>query len=138
MSPGLRMTGPFYYNKIMNDFAYSFYEETAHAQGDALWQDDGAKYHTSKVIFQWQKSMKMQRMRRPAQSPDLNPIKNLWQLLKFRICKRRHKIQFIKEMAVIVQEKWKKITQEDVRRVIMIIPKRCKECIRVKGGHTKY
>jgi hypothetical protein len=82
--------------------------------------------------------MKMQRIKWPAQSPDLNPIKNLWQLLKFRICKRRHKIQSIKEMAVVVQEKWKKITQEDVRRVIMTIPKRCKECIRVKGGYTKY
>jgi hypothetical protein len=63
LPPGLRMTGPFYCNKIMNNFAYPFYKETAHAQGDALWQDNGAKYHTSKVVFQWQKSMKMQRMR---------------------------------------------------------------------------
>jgi hypothetical protein len=42
-----------------------------------------------------------------------------------------------KEMAVVVQEEWKKIT-EDVRRVIIIMSKRCKKCIRVKGGHTKY
>ena len=41
-------------------------------------------------------------------------------------------------MAQVVKEEWEKLTQEDVRKVIMTMPKRCKKYIRVREGHTKY
>jgi transposase len=100
----VRINSAIYCNTILNDYAYPFYEAIAEKHGDALWQDDGAKYHTSKQVVQWQESMKMQRMIWPVQSPDLNPIENIWQILKYRICKRRHRIQSIQEMRIVVQD----------------------------------
>jgi transposase len=60
--------------------------------GDALWQHDGAKYHTPQLTTAYLKAVKMQVMKWPAQSPDLSPIENLWRIMKLRISKRRYKI----------------------------------------------
>ena len=44
----------------------------------------------------------------PAQSPDLNPIENLWHIMKMRISKRRHLITSIEEMELVLREEWEK------------------------------
>ena len=72
----------------------------------------------------------------PAQSPDLNPIENVWRIMKLRISKRRHRIQSIQEMEAVLQEEWDKLSLEDWRRVASSFRARCREVIRNKGGAT--
>jgi transposase len=59
------------------------------------------------------KALQIQVMKWPGQSPDLNPIKNLWRIIKLRISKRRHRIRNIKEMERVIREKWDKLTPAD-------------------------
>ncbi|KAF2488750.1 hypothetical protein BU16DRAFT_473320, partial [Lophium mytilinum] len=55
----------------------------------------------------------------PASSPDLNPIENLWKLIKERA-------------------EWDKITEEELEELIKSMPKRIQAVIAAQGGPTKW
>ncbi len=46
---------------------------------------------------------------RPSQSPDLNPIENLWRELKVRVAK--HQPRNLNDLERICKEEWDKIPQ---------------------------
>jgi len=50
-------------------------------------------------------------MKWPGQSPDLNPIEHLWDELERQIRKRNLPPVSERELAVILQEKWEKISE---------------------------
>ena len=71
----------------------------------------------------------------PAQSPDLNLIENLWRITKIKVSAQRHRIHSLEEMQKVIQEEW---TEEDFRKCIESMPKRCKLVILARGGSIKY
>ena len=53
----------------------------------------------------------------PAQSPDLNPIENLWHIIKIRFIGRRHQIHLVEDMRVAISEEWESLTEEGFQKV---------------------
>ncbi|KAF2344221.1 hypothetical protein FHG87_025023 [Trinorchestia longiramus] len=78
--------------------------------------DDDSK-HTAKEIKEWLRMKKINILEWPGQSPDMNPIKNLWRELKLKIQKRGP--NNITELREICIEEWNKITPETCKRLVV-------------------
>lgn len=104
--------------------------------GDFIFQQDGARPHTAKSTIKWFDENNVKTFDWPPNSPDLNPIENLWRIMKREVMKikPRSKLQ-LKE---VLQEVWKKITPEMCQKLIYSMPDRIKAVIKANGGPTKY
>ena len=78
----------------------------------------------------------------PPNSPDLNPIENVWMLLKLRLRKRFSKVaqrpHSEAELFSAAQDEWAKIPQEVIDKLIDSMPVRLQAVLDADGGHTKW
>ncbi|CAB4392281.1 unnamed protein product [Rhizophagus irregularis] len=105
---------------------------------NSIFQQDGASCHTSSYTVWWMSSHAVPILDWVAQSPDLNPIENLWNHLDRQVRKRRPLPKSKQELISAVQEEWEKITIETIHDLILSLPRHIKAVIKAKGRHTKY
>ena len=72
----------------------------------------------------------------PSQSPDLNPIEYLWEVIKEKLETRPRKN--LEELKVAIFESWDSIDASVTENFISSIPRRCAVVIAARGGSTKY
>ncbi|KAI4882206.1 hypothetical protein NFI96_010312 [Prochilodus magdalenae] len=72
-----------------------------------VFQHDNDPKHTAKATKDWLKKNHIKVMEWPSQSPDLNPIENLWRELKVRVAKRQP--TNLHDLERICKEEWAKI-----------------------------
>lgn len=103
---------------------------------DFVFQQDNDPKHTSKTCKEYLTIKKVKTMSWPSQSPDMNPIENIWSILKRKVELRTPKnMANLKE--IIVQE-WNSIPQEICKKIVDSMHKRAYDLWFVKGKHTKY
>ena len=68
----------------------------------------------------------------PPESPDLNPIENIWRIIKQRL-KNRGLIVDSNDLRNAIVEEWDRITLEDINKVVSTMPDRVK-CLRQRDG----
>jgi DDE superfamily endonuclease len=130
-----------YHKEILAEHGLVFYEtikEMRQGQEKVLWIEDGARYHGTKANKKWKAARSFDAMPWLAQSLDLNPIENLWSIIKRRISKKWHIIKTAEEMAAAVQKEWNSLMEADYLNCVDSMQKRVKQCYKAKGGHIKY
>jgi len=102
-----------------------------------IFQDDNDPKHRSLVVKKWKEEKNIASLKWwPSNSPDLNPIENIWALLKNKVKKRQNKT--IDEFKVSIKECWNEIDQEHINNAIKSMSKRIKSVIDNKGGSINY
>jgi transposase len=104
----------------------------------AIFMHDNAPPHMAKITKEWLKNNKIKVMEWPAQSPDLNPIENLWEIIDKKIRKRTVKASNCNELWEIIKEEWANIDEEIVRKLYISMTTRISKLYEADGGYTKY
>ncbi len=102
-------------------------------------QHDNDPKHTAKAVKDFLLKEKVPVMKWPPQSPDLNPIENMWEQLD-QMVRKNHPEKFnnTDELFRALTQAWKKISKEYVQKLILSMKSRCRTVIQNKGFATKY
>ena len=109
-----------------------------------LFMHDNAPVHKAPPARDYLMAHGIQPISWPAYSPDLNPIENVWGMMKLYIQNvypefERGRQRSKAETRRIILEAWYNCTTEDkLRSLILSMAKRCEEVVRVQGGPTSY
>jgi transposase/predicted transcriptional regulator len=103
---------------------------------DCIFQQDNASSHTSKKTKSFTDQQNIKILDWPPNSPDLNPIENIWFILKNAIEKRFPKnLEELKRFAV---EEWGKIPQSQIRDTIKSMKTRISQVVERNGETCDY
>jgi PHD/YefM family antitoxin component YafN of YafNO toxin-antitoxin module len=100
--------------------------------------EDGTAAHRAKTTSETYKRLRITKIKWLASSPDLNPIENVWRLLKARLRKRANRLHTLEAMKHAIQEEWEALHLEDYLHYIRSMPERVQAVIAARGGHTKW
>ena len=108
------------------------------SNNDGWFQEDNARPHKSKVAMSFQAENNLRMLTWPAQSPDLNPIENLWAEVKKSIRAYKKPPSNLSVLDRYVKKAWQKIPKCTIENLIDSMPRRIQAVIAAKGGPTKY
>ncbi len=107
-----------------------------YGDADLIFQQDFAPTHTAKGTKSWFNDHGVTVLDWPVNSPDLNPIENIWGIVKSKMWDTRPKNA--DELKAAIKATWASITPEQCHRLIASMPRRIDAVIHAKGGPTKY
>ena len=105
-----------------------------------IFQQDNDPKHTAKINKQYLANLESQGkltwLEWPSQSPDLNPIENLWAIIERQLATRNCYTQA--ELFDLLREQWESLPTSLLKTLSDSMPHRCQAVIDAKGYPTKY
>jgi hypothetical protein len=110
--------------------------DTEYGKWNWTLMQDGASAHTAEPTLAYLRLFCNILEPWPSGSPDLNPIENLWAIMKRRISEVG--AQTIDELRIIINAVWDSVTADEVAALINSMPTRLLATARAQGGRNGY
>uniref|UniRef100_A0A9J8DLJ4 Tc1-like transposase DDE domain-containing protein n=1 Tax=Cyprinus carpio carpio TaxID=630221 RepID=A0A9J8DLJ4_CYPCA len=123
------------YQEILEHFMLPSAEKL-YGDEDFVFQHDLAPAYSAKTTGKWFTDHGITVLNWPANSPDLNPIENLWDIVKRKL--RDARPNTLDELKAAIEASWASITPQQCHRLIASMPRRIEAVISAKGFPTKY
>ncbi len=123
------------YQEILEHFMLPSADKL-YGDADFIFQQDLSPAHTAKGTKSWFDDHGVTVLDWPANSPDLNPIENLWGIVKRKM--RDTRPNNADELKATVKETWASIPPQQCHKLITSMPRRIEAVIKAEGAPTKY
>ena len=102
-----------------------------------IFMQDNAPCHSEKSTIKFLKDKNIVILSSwQLQSPDINPIENVWKIIKDRIDLNLGENAV--QMYLKIKNAWDSLNQYEIQNLILSVPNRINSVIAAKGGNTKY
>ena len=125
------------YIEMLENYLIPFINDLEN-KDDYTFQEDNAPIHTAKIAKKWKSDNNIKSLPWPAQSPDLNPIENLWDELERQVRNHKPLPKNPNDLWEILQEEWLKLDINKYKNLVDSMPRRIEAVIINKGNPTKY
>jgi len=134
---GMKVNSTVYRDQILSGRLQEFWEESFGDVQEPIVMEDNAPVH-KKVCIPVRQELGMKCHQHPPNSPDLNPIENIWAHIKHRIAKEYSHITSVRAMKQVVINIWNEFEDDRWDHLIESMPDRIQAVIEAKGGSTRY
>jgi len=127
--------GEFDAAKYVDILQHNLIQTALHFYPSEHWwfQQDNAPQHTSHLAHRWFHNHGVDLIDFPPYSPDLNPIENLWSILKARVEARLARTT--DEVERVLKEEWEALDKQLLTSLAHSMPTRCAAVV-ANHGHT--
>jgi transposase len=132
------MNGPMYRSILKTYMAPYLRQLKKDKDVEFIFQHDNDPKHTSKVAKNYLHNANIVILDWPSQSPDLNPIEHLWNIVKIKLDNLQQRPSSLENLFDIAKEEWENLGLETLQTLINSMPDRIEAVIRAKGHSTKY
>ncbi|GBN79479.1 Transposable element Tcb2 transposase [Araneus ventricosus] len=132
---GGTLTGVRYRDEILDPYVRPY----AGAIGnDFILMDGNARPHRAVVVEYHLEGHGLERIKWPAQSPDLNPIEHLWDYLGRQVAALSPPTRSLDELKQGLLRVWSSLPISVSDNLIDSLKSRCRQYIQVRSGHIPY
>ena len=138
---GVKITSDSYIDFLKKNFLPWYKKQSLSFKRKAILMHDGAPSHSAKktVAFLSKNGFKEDRLMRWApNSPDLNPIENLWSILKRRVYYQGRQFNSKIDLWNAIQDASKSVTTEEIQNLTKSVDNRLIKVFVKQGKHIGY
>ncbi len=122
------------YPSIVADHLYPFMT-TVYPLSDGYFQQDNTPCHKAQIISDWflEHENEFTLLKWPPQSPDLNPVEHLWDVVEREIRIMDVKLTNLQQQRDAIMSIRTKISEEYFQHLVESMPRRIKAVLKAKG-----
>lgn len=143
LGPLVRINGSFTasaYCRLLQEVLVPYALEGPFEDGCYQLQHDRSPIHTARMVATVLENLAIRTLPWPPVGADLNPIENVWGIVKSRLSARRLSSATSEALWQAVSEEWERLrlTPEVVVRLYESMPRRVQAVIAANGNLTRY